>query len=401
MLAYATTLAIIALGFARMSEHLPEHQSYQQAFLGRNRPFSHMSFAIPAYVLTSVAPMLWLLISPQSYFRHRMGLILGIRLMRLTVQLLTMLMPSVVAPLAQIVAARALQQPHKALAIVLAQPMAFYMQHALFLLPWKHAAVLQLVSTLAMLNWAWQFPCILQEAEHHASTPLWQGRAEVACSALQSYAGVLRTAVGAPLSELSVQMCRDSGSAIQVLQIFSATVCLLIAPVAVCHQLEQWMKQRCLQQQQPEPPSATAALAGMSSGDPNAASSSSGSSSSMLPIGNAGASSSRGSAVSIGNPSSSSSSRQQPLLQGRLSSSNGSGRVVRSIDSLSGAELESLTTAGLHGQGMFEVCAPCMHVLLLLLLMPMLWVVSEGLAEVFEAWRNCPAVLAAATAAAA
>lgn len=396
---------ILVLGFARIRDHLPEQATLHDAFLGPKRPFFHMVFAIPAYALTSVLPMLWLLCKPDAYFKRRMLLIKAIRLMRLSVQLRTLLRPSSATPLAEIFAARALSQQQRGFGIAIAQPMAFYLQHALFLLPWRWALAFQLVSTAVIFRWLWQFPCFLQLLHTQASSSAlpWQAQAEVACSTLQSYTALVRTAVGAPLSELSLTLCQG-GDAIQALQILSTLFCLLIAPVLLCYHLEHWMRQRLTQTpSSSSSPASTNNVVSLAGGfttlHHNNVSSPYGASSSQHrqpeSSGIAAAGTSNPQAAAAAGSSSMgqhhSAGRQQEHLR------RGTASSLRNINTWSVEEVVELVDVVVREQGRQHSCRPLgVSAFLLLLVMPVLWLMSEALAEVFAARRDCRYVLAQA-----
>jgi hypothetical protein len=395
-LANVTTLLILVLGFIRMYQQLPQHGSMQGAFLGPERPFFHMTFAIPAYALTSVWPMLWLYHRPSSYFEHRTAVVTAIRLMRLMVQLLTMLSPLAVEHLAAIIADRMSHKPHHALGMVLGHPLAFYLQHSLFLLPWRRALLFQVVSTATLLNWVWVSPCFLQHAQAHISAQPWQDQAAMACSSMQSVAAILRTAVGAPLSELSYDICTGQ-HAVQVLQLFCALSCLLVVPVTACYLLERCVRRRYQQQQQQQQAQLTqqqqhwhdplagttsTLLAGASSSrslGAEASSSHAGMSSSAAAA--AATSSTRTAAMYAAN-SSSSSNQWGASAEGSYMQPTG-----RSIHQLTVRDMVELTCGGQEAAAGGSVT--CLVVLVLPLVLPVIWLLCEALTQVFAANRHC------------
>jgi hypothetical protein len=87
-------------------------------------------------------------------------------MIRLVVQLSTMLTPAAVAALTGVMVARGKAAPQKATAILII-PLAYYIQPAMVLLPWRHVMLMQLVSTAGMLHWLWLFPCFLQDLQQH------------------------------------------------------------------------------------------------------------------------------------------------------------------------------------------------------------------------------------------
>lgn len=381
VLANVTGLLIAVLGVARLSAHLPEDHSFQDVYLGPRRPAFHLFVAFPALLMTSLVPLLWLLCKPQSYFRHRTATIATVRLLRLLLQVLTLVTPSAAAPLARIVAARAWAQPHKGFRILLVMPMAFYMGHALYLLPWRSAALFQLASTSTVLHWLWRFPCFLlgeqQQQQQWATAagalsaasvlqggsaagPPREVRAVLSCNTLQSHAALLRTALGTPLSEFSRDVC-SGASAVQAVQVFCTLICLLVIPVVVSHELERWMRLQYAQGSAP---------AGMDRASSGASIASSGSSSSSV-------------------------SASHASIDGSWARSAVAASTGRSIDSLSMAELEQLAGSSLQAG---SVCGSCCGMLLLavLLLVPALWLLTKFLVGVFATNTDCATVLAAA-----
>lgn len=228
-----------------------------------------------------------------------------------------------------------------------------------------------------------------------ASTYTWQGRAEASCSKLQSYTALVSTAIGGNLSEHSSTVCQGM-SGLQALQIFCTILCLFIVPVTVTFEFERWIHRRCSR------PFATAPL-GSSNG------SSSSSAASIHSVLRAE------SQVSSGGGSGSSSSRQ--AFSGRSNGSNSSVAGPRRSNSSSNAGsggpstgasgptasgatrhndvLWGLVEAGMDAQEIWGHV--CLLLLVLALVLPVVWLLSEFLAEYFEASRSCPAVVAAAT----
>lgn len=224
----------------------------------------------------------------------------------------------------------------------------------LYLLPWKAAGAFQLATTCAVLHWCGRFPCFLQQAQQEAGVQHpWQERASHACNGLQSYATLFRTALGAPLSDFSASIC-EGDAVISVLQIFWALVGLFVIPTLITHELERWMQLRYQQQQVSQASAVTAQADG---------------------------SSSSGSQLTAGSSSSSSAWSVSPP-------------PPRSINSMTVAEMVQLTDGPVHAGSACGHAA--MLVLVLLLGLPVLWLVAEFLATVFESNRDCAVVLSAA-----
>lgn len=120
------------------------------------------------------------------------------------------------------------------------QPQAYYGHHILYLLPWQFAALFQVATAVAVLHWFAKFPCYTPALGSGATYP-WQLRASQACSSMQSYSALLRSALGAPLSEFSLHACSpESGAdALQVLQVFCTLVCLVLVPISISHEVSQ------------------------------------------------------------------------------------------------------------------------------------------------------------------
>jgi hypothetical protein len=370
-LANAATLLLVGTSSARLQEHLPNNQHVTRLHFGPRSPLFSYWVTASVYITTAAAALLLLARKRQLYFQHRGKIALGLRLLRLVVQLATLSTPAASFNLAAAVLGRVHANPRKAPAMLVILPMAYYLQPAMLLLPWTLSAPIQLVSTCAMLYYMWQFPCYLQhvqDAAGHASTPAWQLRAELSCSRLQSYAAMGASAVGLSVSDFSAEVCEGMRS-VQMLQIFGTFLCLLIGPVCAARDWENWMAARCAD----HPPSRSG-----SSID----------SISSSRTGRLGSGSSSGAASS-----SSSSSRAGP-------SSNGSSRSMRSVQDPhsglpAGADiLMQLADAGAQEGSLWR--GVVLRVLVLALVLPVVWMLSEVLAEYFAATRDCPALLAAA-----
>jgi hypothetical protein len=240
----------------------------------------------------------------------------------------------------------------------------------LYLLPWKFAALFQVATAIAVLHWFARFPCFLPTTEEGGagSSLPWQLRAAQACSNMQSYSALLRTALGTPLSEFSQNACsQESGmDALEVLQVFSTLVCLVLIPTVVVFEIERWMRLRYQQQQTPP----SSASGGSSFSSTSSAGSSAGSSHSAA-------------AAAAGSSSNNS-----------LTSGASTAHPRRDINSLSMAELQQLTEADGNPAGASALGHAAMLVFVMLLVVPALWLLSEALAEMFAANRNCEAVLA-------
>lgn len=123
VLANCTTLFFLAFGIWRLRANLPDnHRKLKDFHLGPQQPVFSLFSAVPAYLCTSVLPLVWQLRRPESYFKHRTAVVTAIRVFRLVFAVMTLGSYSASAPtLARISVARALKFPHKALGILLVQ----------------------------------------------------------------------------------------------------------------------------------------------------------------------------------------------------------------------------------------------------------------------------------------
>lgn len=153
VLANAVTVLILLFGVVRLQTNLPAAES-KNVYLGPHHALTHVSVTVPAYLISSVGPLALLTLKPQTYFKHRTLVVTAIRIKRLVMLHLTLgvLTPSAASPtIARIAVARALEAPNTGLIILLVQPVAYYIHHALYLLPWQLAAPFQLATTVGVL----------------------------------------------------------------------------------------------------------------------------------------------------------------------------------------------------------------------------------------------------------
>jgi hypothetical protein len=372
-LANATTLLLVGTSSARLQEHLPNNQHVTRLHFGPRSPLFSYWVTASVYVTTAAAALLLLARQRQLYFQHRGKIALGLRLLRLVVQLATLSTPAASFNLAAAVLGRVHANPRKAPAMLVILPMAYYLQPAMLLLPWTLSAPIQLVSTCAMLYYMWQFPCYLQhvqDAGGYASTPAWQLRAELSCSRLQSYAAMVASAVGVSVSDFSAQVCEGTRS-VQMLQIFGTLLCLLIGPVFATREWENWMAARCADH---SPSRSGSSIDSISSSR----------------TGRLGSGSSSGAA---------SSSRAGQSSSGSSSSNGGSSSRRSAPNPPSGLPAGADILMQLADIGAQEGClwrGVVLRVLVLALVLPVVGLFSEVLAEYFAATRDCPALLAAA-----
>jgi hypothetical protein len=380
ILANAITLIIFALGVLRLQTNLPLDES-RNVYLGPKHAATHVCSVFLAYVVTSIGPLVLLRFNPHLYFKHRVPIVVAVRLMRLVVLQLTLNSHPMAAPIARISVARALESPSKGLIILVTQPMAFFMHHSMYLLPWRIAVLFQLATTAVLLRWYAWFPCFVGQALGSSTSHPWQNTASQACGSLQSYAALARAGLGAPLTEFSATLC-DGPSALAVLQTFWTLVCLFVVPIALTHELERWMKLRY--QQYLEDAGSSAASGG--SGSSSSSSHSSRTFSDSAPIaGSYFVGSSSSSSVS-------SSSRLGGNLHGAvLGGVGGFQRPGRSIHTLSVIELQDMTEPLTEAASVLGHAG--MLLLVLLLVLPLSWLLAEGLTEAFQASRDCSAVV--------
>jgi hypothetical protein len=356
-LASAITVLILLFGVVRLQTNLPDGASKDGNHLGPKHTLTHVTVTVPAYILTSVGPLALLLLKPQTYFKHRMAIVTAIRIKRLLMLHLTLgvTYPSAFAPtIARIAVARALEAPNTGLVILLVQPVAYYIHHAMYLLPWQLAAPFQLATTVGVLHWNARFACFLQGAHPAVVNLPWFARAKQACESLQAYASLLSNILGLPMSDFSHTVCRGE-NVVSSLQMFWTIVCLFVIPLCITIELERWMRLRYHQQQA-------------------AAEGSSQLSSSSRP--HSGYDPGSSSAGSWQLPATASSSTQLP--------------TGRNINSFSIAELNSLTEGPCKAGSVSGHAF--MLLLVLLLVLPLVWLLAELLAEGFVASRDCAAV---------
>lgn len=110
VLGHATTLVQVVLGSLRLQEHLPSNlPRVTQLHFGPKSPLFSYPVTVCLYTGTAAASLLLLAFRRQAYFRHRLCIVLGVRMVRLTVQVATLATPSAAYSLAAAVAARMLQ----------------------------------------------------------------------------------------------------------------------------------------------------------------------------------------------------------------------------------------------------------------------------------------------------
>jgi hypothetical protein len=368
--AHITTLLLVASSTTRLQEHLA--QNVTNLHFGPRHPlFSYWTTA-GLYVVSSMFLLALLVCRSQTYFKYRLKICLAMRCLRLYVQAATLMTPSAAFHIASAVVSRVSKNPQRAPAMFVIQPMAFGLQPALLLLPWQYVVPIQLLSAFTFLYYMWLFPCFLTEVQPDPSTYMWQGRAEVSCSRLQSYSAMVGTALGGSLLDYSSTVC-EGMPAVQVLQVFGTLLYLFFVPVTVMFEMERWLRSRCHQG-----PSQFESVGGSSS-------------SSSQRNGNGAA------AVNGGSSSSS-----NGAVGGAGSSGNSSAHNARaSSTSQRGASgtrdfLLSMAESGAEAGGAWG------HVLLLLLLavlvLPITWLLSELLVAVFESSRDCFGVMVLAAA---
>lgn len=389
VLAHETTLLLLAVTFGMIQVHLPSEQHEDVRFGPQQLPLS-MASTFLLYGGTAIAVLVLLVRKPDTYLKHRFTICLAIRVTRLVVQLLTLTTPSAVVSFATVLAVRGqtAPTPQKATAILVLQPIPYYLQPAMLLLPWYHVVWIQLVSTGAMLHWVWFLPCFL----HQPSTaPVWEPAAEVLCGRAQSYMALLRTAMGGSLSDLSEPVC-EGLSGLQALQAFANLAGIFVLPVTATYLLERWVECRCHAQATGH--SGATTTSSSSSGGGLGAGGRTHSASDAQPASWSQAGSSAGG-------SSSSSTSRSSLLAHRGGSSSSSSMLQRSGALFSASSL--LLPAEPQGGSDRDVAvvesfsAHCgMVALVLVLVLPVLWLLAELLAELFVARRDCAAVLSAA-----
>lgn len=426
VLANATTLVLVASSVTRLQRHLAE--DVRSMHFGPSHPLFSFWACAGAYVTSSCAVLGLLRLRRPTYFRHRTSICLAMRLLRLLVMTATLLTPAAAFNIASAVVSRVADNPQKAPTMLVIHPMVFYCQPVLMLLPWQYVLPIQLVSTYSLLVYMQQFPCFLQVGCRRApqtqpacsgllaaglvffdsparnpqlpgptltvacccrvfftlqhvqpdpSTYVWQVRAKLACSKLQSYAAIVSTAVsGGSLSD-STTVCEGEGFAgVQALQIFGTILCLFVLPLVVTYEFERWARARS-RHALPQPPATRSRSNGSNT-------SSAGSQHSLGSSSASGGSGGVGTSGAAGSSSGSVSSRLPPVMHPLP-------RVPRYADPLLDlAEVEAEAAWGTYSH-------VCLLLLVLALVLPVCWLLSELLAEWFQATRSCPSVIAAAT----
>jgi hypothetical protein len=382
VLAHLTSFLLVFFSLARFHEHLPTHQQLATVKMGPDHPLFSMWFLSTLAVATTAAALVLMFSRPQTYFRYRTQVCLALRLHRLWVHASTLWTPAAAGTLAMVVAARVRDHPHKAPAMMIIQPVVYYMQPAMLLLPLQYVVVLQVLVTAAVLHYLWQFPCYLNLVMPDLSTHVWQQRAELSCSKLQSYATLLTSAYTG-WAPVSPNVCQGT-SAVQALQIYGAILCLVLGPIAVTYEWERWLRLRHGPLHNEQVPVSSASSHSSSAGgvqDVGSSSSSSHTTSSSSRSGgattHAGASSSMQTATN----------RWPPLQHPH--------RTSPSVQSLPSAPTDAAVTSTSPGS---EIGHVVLLLLVVVLLLPVLWTLTELLAEVFDARRDCQALLPPAAA---
>lgn len=383
VLAHTTSFLLVFFSIARFQEHLPTHQQLASVRMGPDHPlFSFWVLAVLAITISTAALVL-MFSRPHTYFNYRTQVCLALRLHRLWVHASTLWTPSAAGTLAMVVAARVRDNPQKAPALMVIQPMVYYLQPAMMLLPLQYVVVLQLLLTAAMLHYLWQFPCYMDLVMPDLRTHVWQGRAELLCSKLQSYAALLTSAYSGS-APLSPDVCQGT-RAVQALQIFGAMLCLLVGPIAVTYEWERWMCVRHELHQMQQPASSSTSSRSISG--------------QILRGADTQADSSNGSSHAHNHSNSGS------RATSRTTSNAGAGSSVAqaAADICPDAPRPRSTPASVQSSPSTSTDASTGpgsdsgHVVLLLLvtvlLLPVLWMLSELLTEVFDARRDCKALL--------
>jgi hypothetical protein len=325
---------------------------------------------------------------PNVYVQHR-GLLCGInRMIRAAVHVGIIGTSYGRAPLEVSLVARLhgfLQQgaPGMSLALVVLQPMMYAMQQALFVVPFKYAVILQLLSTAVALQWTRQLPCILRHAalqEMDLSTPLYSV-AEATCRQFQEATAAIQLVAALPeglLTPVSA-VCRGVQS-VQTLNIFATLHALFIVPVSAVYGLDTWIRACAIREQATQRRTRTAAQEASSRSSSRVGMDSPAATGGARRLGG-GTSSAAGSSLGMRS--------RLPAAAGQASSS------IAHRDSSHEVLLRCVEEA--NGPGTAGLAARGLPVLLLVLLVPvalvLTWHVAELIAGVMAADTQCPAVL--------
>ncbi|KAF8057257.1 hypothetical protein HT031_006065 [Scenedesmus sp. PABB004] len=153
-------------------------------------------------------------------------------------------------------------RPWRALAINLVQPTIFFLQQSCWLVPWRLTAPLQALVFVVSLAWSARLPCLLPlqalsaaaaaagggGARACAGGVVFQEQAEAACLAVRYVMAMAGTAAGDASTAAALQatpLC-EGAAAVQLLQVFAATLMLLVLPAAVSYGLELSLKRSFL-----------------------------------------------------------------------------------------------------------------------------------------------------------
>jgi len=251
LLACLTSVVAVVAAYARLSTELPTAAHSLATY--RADPGVSFGELLLGFHAVGVLVML-LLVTKKAhlYVKYRTQLCLLNRLLRLCLHLLLMSRPVWVGWIMGLGVANrsvSLADPSKALLLLMLHPVAFYMQQAMFILPSGYVAVLQLINTIASLQWSWMLPCVLQHAAANPSNsagldaaPL-LAVAERACVKVQSWVVLLQSALAEPQNAFPFsggEVCTGV-QAVQTLQIFSTFCFLLLLPVGAVLSLEVWL----------------------------------------------------------------------------------------------------------------------------------------------------------------
>lgn len=295
LLACLTSLSAFTAATARLSAQLhpeqqqqPQHSQPSGAAGIRLLPQAPVQVLIICTLLGPVLLQLFLLLrKPHLYQKHRTTLCAANRLLRLAGVFANTCTAVGRLPILRSLAARlqdAGEHPSMTLSVLVLQPIQFFAQAALFVLPLQHVIVLQMATTAACVwGWARFTPCMLSHpALAPAATAALLAAGQRACTRLQAAADSLQV-VSAVLPEgvlVPYQPACAAAAALLTLQCFGMLAVLFVLPVGAVCMTESWL--RAQQQQQ-----AAAQQAASMQQQPTAAASRTGSSSSRGTSGSA------------------------------------------------------------------------------------------------------------------
>lgn len=363
--ACVTSFSAIAAAILRLNDQLPAphaQPSETRPSFWISLPKAPIQNLFMAAMLVALSLQLVLMLRKQQVYQtYRTQLAVFNRLIRATATVTQNLSDRGRAPLVLSMAARLQklqQQPNMALRVLALQPLMFFAQAALFVLPVKYVVLLQLMTTLSTLQWSRLTPCIFPHAAlSGSSTKALYAAAERTCQRMQEAVGALHATTLSSDALAPFPPACSGVSAIQTLQIFCVLFVLFVLPVGGVFLLEAWLR-------------AQHAPTQVSTDAPQQESSS-----------HAG--------------SSSSSSAGLRSSAGSTSAGAGSSAAFSAHHAQGIAHLATVSSRGQHSSApVFGLPLQGLHLLLLAPAVPLLtWHLSELLSGLFAGALECPALV--------